>query len=337
MRSLNEMILLEEATIFVLLLVSLHIQKIDTAEVGIISDLNFLTEQDTLVSPSGTCELGFFKTGRSSENTYVGIWYKKIYVKTVIWVANRDQPLTGVSSGLLRIVKPGNLVLMNNDTSVFWASNTTSSANAFVTLSDNGNLVMTDGNPKKLFRFIKVNLKFFWDSRAFGVDHAVAKRKEERTNIKIILTGIFPAILLISLSMWLWYAWRRKHHSQPNGEGGSLNVHESQREAIDLPLFSFSTIANATANFSPDNKLGEGGFGSVYKSLERHKDPKDQQQSWSSGLLHRLTACVLRSTYPDYCFCVTKREHVREFKEKFKRIYKLNTPYFHIYSSRRYC
>ncbi|PWA45984.1 concanavalin A-like lectin/glucanase domain, Serine/threonine-protein kinase pim-1/2/3 [Artemisia annua] len=47
--------------------------------------------------------------------------------------------------------------------------------------------------------------------------------------------------------------------------GGSLNVHESQREAIDLPLFSFSTIANATANFSPDNKLGEGGFGSVYK------------------------------------------------------------------------
>ncbi|PWA45982.1 S-locus glycoprotein domain-containing protein [Artemisia annua] len=131
------MILSKEATIFVLLLFSLHIQKIDTAEVGIISDLNFLTEQDTLVSPSGTCELGFFKTGRSSENTYVGI-YKKIYVKTVIWVANRDQSLTGVSSGLLRIVKPGNLVLMNNDTSVFWASNTTSSANAFVTLSDNG-------------------------------------------------------------------------------------------------------------------------------------------------------------------------------------------------------
>nr|GFA07074.1 G-type lectin S-receptor-like serine/threonine-protein kinase At4g27290 [Tanacetum cinerariifolium] len=43
---------------------------------------------------------------------------------------------------------------------------------------------------------------------------------------------------------------------------GSLNAHESQREAIELPLFSFFTIANATANFSPANKLGEGGFGS---------------------------------------------------------------------------
>ncbi|GJT88714.1 G-type lectin S-receptor-like serine/threonine-protein kinase [Tanacetum coccineum] len=81
------------------------------------------------------------------------------------------------------------------------------------------------------------------------IDNAVANRKEERTNIKFILTGIFLAILLISLSTWLWYAWRRKHHSQPIEEGGSLNAHESQREAIELPLFSFFTIANATANF----------------------------------------------------------------------------------------
>ena len=44
-----------------------------------------------------------------------------------------------------------------------------------------------------------------------------------------------------------------------------MNVSESQKEAMELPLFSFSTIAKATANFSPDNKLGEGGFGVVYK------------------------------------------------------------------------
>lgn len=33
----------------------------------------------------------------------------------------------------------------------------------------------------------------------------------------------------------------------------------------ELPLFSFSVISKATNNFSLNNKLGEGGFGSVYK------------------------------------------------------------------------
>ncbi|WCJ42939.1 G-type lectin S-receptor-like serine/threonine-protein kinase RKS1 [Euphorbia peplus] len=35
----------------------------------------------------------------------------------------------------------------------------------------------------------------------------------------------------------------------------------------DLPFFHLSDIAESTNNFSPDNKLGEGGFGSVYKGV----------------------------------------------------------------------
>ncbi|KAJ0082410.1 hypothetical protein Patl1_10948 [Pistacia atlantica] len=34
----------------------------------------------------------------------------------------------------------------------------------------------------------------------------------------------------------------------------------------DLPMFDLRTIVAATDNFSTDNKLGEGGFGSVYKN-----------------------------------------------------------------------
>lgn len=30
-------------------------------------------------------------------------------------------------------------------------------------------------------------------------------------------------------------------------------------------LFDMETIRSATSNFSDDNKLGQGGFGSVYK------------------------------------------------------------------------
>lgn len=34
---------------------------------------------------------------------------------------------------------------------------------------------------------------------------------------------------------------------------------------ITTPSFSFEDICKATANFSPENKIGEGGFGTVYK------------------------------------------------------------------------
>ena len=38
-----------------------------------------------------------------------------------------------------------------------------------------------------------------------------------------------------------------------------------QNMNLELPLFELATIANATDNFSINNKLGEGGFGPVYK------------------------------------------------------------------------
>ena len=37
-----------------------------------------------------------------------------------------------------------------------------------------------------------------------------------------------------------------------------------------IPLFDLNTIAVATGNFSDDNKLGEGGFGPVYKVIFFH-------------------------------------------------------------------
>jgi hypothetical protein len=46
-----------------------------------------------------------------------------------------------------------------------------------------------------------------------------------------------------------------------------LTKDEDQGEDKDfeLPIFDLTTISNATNNFSIDNKLGEGGFGPVYK------------------------------------------------------------------------
>ncbi|XP_076908664.1 G-type lectin S-receptor-like serine/threonine-protein kinase At4g27290 [Bidens hawaiensis] len=558
---------MEQVIIFVLLLGSFHVQKISTAEIDIISDLQFLTEEDTLVSPAGTFELGFFRPG-SSGNKYLGIWYKKISVKTVAWVANRDRPVSVTASGVLRIVHPGNLVLMSNTNGIIWSTNTTSSAKATAKLDDFGNLVMADGDNKKViwqsfdyptdtllpvmkfgrdlltgkewhlsswksgedpapgeftysidtrgypedilkqgadikFRAGPWNGKRFsgasefsrntiftysmiinetmvaftydlinssvvskfslissgelqrsvwvedakkWqlmvqlprgicdsynicgaygscstansqtcscldeskfvprDQKGWGLENwsggcvrrialncengtdgfimfpkvklpdtqnswfnksmtlkeceAVCLRncscmayantnitgegsgcllwyndlrdiriitdgnggqdifvrmaaselvtqhvsKNQRTNKKFIVLLVFLVVLPIGLSSTLlWYALKNRRHAQPMGEGEPLHIYESQKEVMELPLLSFSTVAQSTASFSPDNKLGEGGFGPVYKGVLDGKEIAVKRLSTTSrqGL----------DEFKNEVICISKLQH----------------------------
>jgi len=40
---------------------------------------------------------------------------------------------------------------------------------------------------------------------------------------------------------------------------------KQRKEDLDLTTFDLSILVKATENFSSNNKLGEGGFGPVYK------------------------------------------------------------------------
>lgn len=44
---------------------------------------------------------------------------------------------------------------------------------------------------------------------------------------------------------------------------------QSRNEDLELPMVDLITIMKATDNFSSENKLGEGGFGPVYKVMCR--------------------------------------------------------------------
>lgn len=46
-----------------------------------------------------------------------------------------------------------------------------------------------------------------------------------------------------------------------------LSIDGDQANGLELPLFNFNCVAVATNNFSEKNKLGEGGFGPVYKVM----------------------------------------------------------------------
>ncbi|XP_031284089.1 G-type lectin S-receptor-like serine/threonine-protein kinase At2g19130 [Pistacia vera] len=104
-----------------------------------------LSGDRTIVSEGGTFELGFFKPGNSS-NYYIGIWYKKVSEKNVVWVANRNKPISDRYSSVLRI-SGGNLVLFNESRIPIWSTNlnstnSTGSASIEAVLLDEGNLVL---------------------------------------------------------------------------------------------------------------------------------------------------------------------------------------------------
>ncbi|KAM5580801.1 hypothetical protein ABKV19_010152 [Rosa sericea] len=107
-----------------------------------------LSGDQTIVSEDGVFELGFFKPGNNS-NYYIGMWYYKTIVpeKTIVWVANREQPVSDRFSSVLTM-SDGNLVLFNESKSPVWSTNLSSTTLGSVkaVLLDDGNLVLRAGS-----------------------------------------------------------------------------------------------------------------------------------------------------------------------------------------------
>ncbi|KAL7123318.1 hypothetical protein ACP275_01G099000 [Erythranthe tilingii] len=131
---------------FLLVLSSLLTINPFSDAVDVINSTHVITDGDTLISSGGTFELGFFSPGNSN-NRYVGIWFKNITAFTVVWVANRNNPLTNSSGAALKITEPGVLALVTGSNRIIWSTNTSRVArNPFVKLLDSGNLVVKEGN-----------------------------------------------------------------------------------------------------------------------------------------------------------------------------------------------
>ncbi|XP_074575388.1 G-type lectin S-receptor-like serine/threonine-protein kinase B120 [Curcuma longa] len=106
-----------------------------------------LPDGQTLISAGETFELGFFSPGRST-NRYVGIWYHNFSTGTILWVANREDPVRD-ESGSLGIADDGNLVIRDGNQSVVWSTGlsplfSNSSSMTTVQLLENGNLRVND-------------------------------------------------------------------------------------------------------------------------------------------------------------------------------------------------
>ncbi|XP_057955657.1 uncharacterized protein LOC131149319 [Malania oleifera] len=108
-----------------------------------ISQGQSLNVSGTIVSSGHEFELGFFRPGNST-SYYVGIWYKKVSVRTVAWVANDDLPIESPSP-VLTFAADGNVVIVEGRIT-YAVTNASAGSNRSVTLLDNGNLVLRGGN-----------------------------------------------------------------------------------------------------------------------------------------------------------------------------------------------
>ncbi|CAI9773316.1 unnamed protein product [Fraxinus pennsylvanica] len=75
-----------------------------------------------------------------------------------------------------------------------------------------------------------------------------------------IVVPIAVSLVLFFIGCFFFLKWKKPYDavSEENDEGNEISSVESLQ-------FDLNTIALATNNFSAENKIGEGGFGSVYK------------------------------------------------------------------------
>ncbi|KAJ0983289.1 hypothetical protein J5N97_011544 [Dioscorea zingiberensis] len=83
-----------------------------------------------------------------------------------------------------------------------------------------------------------------------------------KNNIGMILAIVIPLVIAFLLMSTICICfWRRRRLAKkiPN------DTNPEEITSVESILFDLSTLRTATANFSEENKLGQGGFGSVYK------------------------------------------------------------------------
>ncbi|CAM8977226.1 unnamed protein product [Rhodiola kirilowii] len=83
--------------------------------------------------------------------------------------------------------------------------------------------------------------------------------------------GTVVVLGLVLASFWLWKRRREKDNEEEGFEFDETMEDEIER-GTGPRKFSYKELARATKDFSEDEKLGEGGFGGVYKGFLRESE-----------------------------------------------------------------
>ena len=134
-------------------------------------------KQELLISPNGVFSAGFYPVG---DNAFCfAIWFSKLWSnansnsRTIVWMANRDQPVNGRQSKL-SLLKSGDLILTDAGKFTVWATNTVSLSSVQLSLYNTGNLVLRNREDVVL-----------WESFDFPTDTLLPQQSLTR-NTKLV-------------------------------------------------------------------------------------------------------------------------------------------------------
>ncbi|XLR46399.1 receptor-like serine/threonine-protein kinase SD1-8 [Arachis hypogaea] len=144
----------------IIILISFFFFITSSTSLDTLTGTQILKTNQTLLSENQTFVLGFFRG--SNTKYYLGIWYNNINPQTIVWVANRDNPIDNFT-GHLKIGDNGNFVLLNSSGNPAWSSNQTSAKNPVIQLLDTGNLVLKDLSDT-------TNNNYLWQSFEYPTD-----------------------------------------------------------------------------------------------------------------------------------------------------------------------
>ncbi|CAI9772869.1 unnamed protein product [Fraxinus pennsylvanica] len=124
-----------------------------------------------------------------------------------------------------------------------------------------------------------------------------SERDKKKDKKVIIIVAVIISLVVASVGLflsWRWMSKRKVKNVIVLKESGDSNSSDSTSIVLrnpedrviieELPLYSIETLVNATNNFHTTNKLGEGGFGPVYKGkLANRKEIAVKRLSTASG------------------------------------------------------
>lgn len=110
-------------------------------------------------------------------------------------------------------------------------------------------------------------------------------KKGMKRNVLIIISMVPIAVsVILIVCVCIFLRARRKQKGEEEEEEEEEAKDLNEMEDVELLQLDFGTVRAATGNFSEDNKLGQGGFGAVYKgTLTSGQDIAVKRLSRTSG------------------------------------------------------
>ncbi|TVU20070.1 hypothetical protein EJB05_36258 [Eragrostis curvula] len=138
--------------------------------------------------------------------------------------------------------------------------------------------------------------------RLAAADLDSIKSKKVSTMVPIIASVAAAAIIVLALTGF--FIWRRKRNKsrKPGSNtwsGGSCSregftERNDHGDELELPIYDYETIVAATEGFSTSNKLGEGGFGPVYKRTCAQRSDKSKSMLLDWQTRYRIIEGIAR-------------------------------------------